>query len=679
LYRTGDRARYLPNGAIEFLGRVDNQVKIRGYRIELGEIEAVLNQCPEVKSSVVVARARDGSEKKDLIGYVIPKVSALVSITKIRSLLGEKLPENMIPSVFVMLDALPITPTGKIDRNALPPPDNNRPNLDRELVEPRTDIEELVTQVWREILRVETVGIHDNFFELGGHSLLAIQIIARLRDAFDREIPLILLFNALTVANLSHIIDDLLRGSKKPALPAITVAPRNGHLPLSLNQEHLWHLDRIMPGTHFYNMPYVYRLSGELNIDALEKALDEISRRHEALRTVFRVINGCAVQVVEPPRELELVVQDFHDIRQDDLTERATSSILRERFLPFESSTGPLIRTKLLRFPANENLFLVTVHHVIADNWSMRVFRKELIALYEAFSWGRPSPLPEPSIQFGDYAYWERQLIDSGMFTDQLKYWTEQLAKPLPQLLSQTVAETKNAFAIMRLNPIEIANGLFEKLRLFALKANSTLFIVLLTGLVAMVYFLTGRQDVRIGTLVANRRAKESEGVIGHFVNTVVVCTHVCPDMMLDQLLRSVRVAFYSAISHEQCPMELWERDLECKHGIARETVFRTLFNFQKHDFHPVSVSGLTFAPWHVPYASGEQKPLPTAFDLIFDIKETSTGLTGTVNVRTDVPTRWTTMDVVTEFYRSLEVMVSRPHQVVSSLIRVFDKTQNVV
>ena len=287
LYRTGDVARYRPDGNIEFLGRADNQVKIRGYRIELGEIEAVLTKHPTVKDCVVVVCEHESRTGKNLVGYVVPREHSVLSVTELRRYLKEKLPEYMIPSSFVVLEALPLMPNGKVDRNRLPPPDGTRPPLTREFVSPRTEIEELIAQTWREVLKIENVGIYDNFFELGGHSLLATQIVARLQEAFNKDVPLRVLFDAPTIAELAQELETIIRDGRAPELPPIVPVPRDGPLPLSMNQEHLWHLDQMIPGTHFFNMPYVYRLSGDLNVAALEKTLKEIIRRHEALRTVF--------------------------------------------------------------------------------------------------------------------------------------------------------------------------------------------------------------------------------------------------------------------------------------------------------------------------------------------------------------------------------------------------------
>ena len=423
LYRTGDRGRYLPDGNIEFIGRMDSQVKVRGYRIEPGEIEATLTKHPTVKDCVVVACEHQSRSGKNLVGYVVPGEQAVLSGTELRSYLQEKLPEYMIPSSFVILEALPLMPNGKVDRNRLPPPDGTRPRTG-EFVSPRTEIEELIAQIWREVLKIENLGIYDNFFELGGNSLLATRIVARLQEGLNRDVPLRVLFAAPTIAKLGQDVERIVREGHAPQLPPIVPVPRDGPLPLSLNQEHLWRLDRAIPGTPFFNIPYVYRLTGELNVSALERALQEIIRRHETLRTVFVGIDGNPVQIIKEVSEFQLPCINLSGEPAEEVYQKAATVILEEREGPFNLESGPLLRIKLLRLTEANPLLLVTIHHIISDHWSMQVFREELNALYRAFLRQEPSPLAEPTIQFADYAFLERKIIDddSGAIESQRKY-----------------------------------------------------------------------------------------------------------------------------------------------------------------------------------------------------------------------------------------------------------------
>ena len=393
LYRTGDRARYLPDGNIEFLGRIDNQVKIRGYRIELEEIETILNQHPEVKESVVVARQGDASADNRLVGYVVPRRQSVPSVSELRNFLKSKLPDYMVPSTFVVLSALPVTANGKLDRKALRPSNSISPRITQGFVAPRTRIEKAIAQAWQDLLNSGSLGVDDNFFEIGGHSLLATQIVSRLREVFNREIPVRVVFEAPTVGGLARKIQDLIQNGNTPELPRIVPVTREGSVPLSMNQEHLWFLDQMFPGSHFFNMPYVYRLSGNLNIDALEKAITDIVKRHETLRTVFRMVDGHLGQIISDIPRHGMFFIDLRSVDPDAISERAADIMLTERTQPFDLALGPILRTKLLRLTDTEYLLLLTMHHIISDEWSMQLFRKELTALYKAYAEGRASPL----------------------------------------------------------------------------------------------------------------------------------------------------------------------------------------------------------------------------------------------------------------------------------------------
>ena len=336
LYRTGDLARYLPDGAIEFLGRADNQVKIRGYRVELGEIESVLNEHPTVKETVVVLRERDSSAEKSLVSYVVPRQQSPSIIPELRNFLKRKLPEYMVPSVFVVLEALPLLPNGKVDRQKLPSPGDVRSQVTQEFFAPRSEIEELVVQVWKGVLKTENVGAHDNFFELGGHSLLATQIVARLQETFNKYVPLRVLFGAPTIAELAQEIETIIRDGSAPELPPIVPVPRDRPLPLSMNQEHLWRLDQMFPGNHFFNMPYVYRINGRLDVIALERSLEEIVKRHEGLRTIFAEADGRPVQIVKSAPDFQLPIVNLRILEPEEISDKAAGFILEERQQPFD-------------------------------------------------------------------------------------------------------------------------------------------------------------------------------------------------------------------------------------------------------------------------------------------------------------------------------------------------------
>jgi len=636
LYRTGDRARYLLDGSIDFLGRADNQVKIRGYRIELGEIEAVLDQHPAVNDSVVATRARESLAEKSLIGYIVPKQHPAPSVVELRDYLKAKLPEYMIPSAFVMLHALPLMLNGKVDRQALPPPDDSRPQLEKVYVEPRTQVEELIAQIWREVLKLGSVGVHDNFFELGGHSLLAIQIISRVREVFDKDVPLLTLFEAPTVAGLAATIETTISDRSNELPPVIRVS-RDGPLPLSMNQEHLWRLDQMIPGTHFFNMPYVYRFIGDLNVSALEKTLQEIIRRHEALRTVFAEVDGRPAQIIKEVPEFQLPDIDLRGESADEVSQKAAGFILEEREGPFDLASGPLLRTKLLRLTDKDYLLLVTMHHIISDHWSVQIFRRELAAIYQAFSQGQPSPLSECTIQSADFACWERGLIEKGLLEGQLSYWVKQLEGELPVLAFHQGRNVEQQLGFQTTRQLlDIDETLFTRIQDRARKERCTPFMVIIAALNILLHRHSGQRDIRIGTLVANRRQVGTEGVIGHFMNTVVLSSsHIFRSMTTQQLLQQVREVTLMAFAHQELPFEELARVLEQQRRIDRSSLIQVLINYQISEQEWTRISGLKVASIGLQIVEPELELIPTAFDLIFNLRESSTKLTGSVNFRT--------------------------------------------
>jgi amino acid adenylation domain-containing protein len=636
LYRTGDLGRYLPDGSLQFLGRLDDQVKVRGYRVELGEIEAVLNQHPAVNDSVIVTRARESLAETSLIGYIVPKQQPSPSIVELRKYLKEKLPENMIPSAFVMLNTFPIMPNGKIDRKALPPFDDIRPELEGGFVEPRTPLEEMLVGIWREVLKLDSVSVNDNFFELGGHSLLAIQIISRLRDTLAKNVSVHAIFEKSTIAGLASILESTDDRSSR-YLPPITRVPRGKPLHLSMNQEHLWHVEQMVPGTHFFNVPYVYRLSGDLNIPDLEKALQGIIRRHEALRTVFGSKNGCPVASIKDTLDLQLPVIDIRNAETDSASEMAADIMLEQRTEPFDLALGPLVRTKLLRLTNTEYLLLVTMHHIITDESSMRVFFKELTSAYSAYSQGRELQLSAPPIQPADFAHWERELLNRGLFERQLNYWRIQLSGGMSELtFKKAVKRTKSkSFRTARVS-IELAEGLFDAIRATGKAENTTPFVIVLTALNILLYQYTGQKDIRIGTLMANRGRKESEAVIGYFMNTVVLRNRIDPQLPCRQFVKHVGKSLRSALMNQELPFNHLAQVLKQERGILGANFVPIMFIYHKRSSNVVRLPGISFASvgWH--YPGPDTGVMITSCDLVINMWEMTTKIVGAVNYNPD-------------------------------------------
>ncbi|HSS49148.1 MAG TPA: condensation domain-containing protein, partial [Thermoanaerobaculia bacterium] len=421
LYRTGDLGRWSPDGTLDFVGRIDRQVKVRGFRIELGEVEAALAAQAGVKESVVVARPGAGGERQ-LVAYVAPAPGG-APVEMLRQGLQERLPAYMVPSIFVTLESLPLTPHGKVDLKALPAPEESA----RRWEGPRTPVEELLAGVWAEVLGRERIGIRDSFFELGGHSLLATQVVSRVRSLLGVELPLRALFEGPTIEDLGQRVEDLLRDLEGRREPAIAPVGREADLPLSFAQERLWFLDQLDPGTPTYNVPLALALRGRLDLEALRWSLRRLAQRHEVLRTWFEMIDGRPVQVIGGVDELDLPVVDLEGLGGRVQAAEAGRLLREEGERPFDLSRGPLLRAGLLRLSPERHAVWLTMHHIVSDGWSLGVMVRELGELYGAQVRGGAADLPELAVQYADFAVWQRAWLTGDVLRGQLDYWRERL------------------------------------------------------------------------------------------------------------------------------------------------------------------------------------------------------------------------------------------------------------
>ncbi|MEU9191492.1 condensation domain-containing protein, partial [Streptomyces sp. NPDC048484] len=527
--------RWLVDGRLEFLGRVDDQVKVRGFRIEPGEVEGVLAAHPGVRVAVVVAWGDDTDRR--LVAYLVPADPAegIPPVAELRTFAGERLPEFMVPAVFVELAALPLTANGKVDRAALPSPDGARPELG-EYVAPSGVAEDLLAGIWAQVLGVDRVGTVDNFFELGGDSLLATQVATRIRRMFGVDIPLTVLFDEPTVRGLAALIEDLGGLGRDAGAPPMTSVPRDQALPLSFAQQRLWFLDQLEPGSTEYNVPSPLRWSGELDIIALNAALAALVARHEVLRTrLVADADGVARQVIDPPSPFPLPLVDISGA--DDPPTVVQELVAADAMTAFDLSAGPLIRGSLIRLAADDHVLALTMHHVVSDEWSGRVLRRDLSALYEAFCVGGPDPLPVLAVQYADFAVWQRQWFSGDVLDGQLAYWRERLAG-VPVLELQTdrprppVRAPEGAVA-----EFHISASTSERLRAIARDHSASMYMTLLAAYAVVLGRHSGQEDVAVGTPVANRNRAETEDLIGFFVNTLVMRTDLSGDPSFVQLL----------------------------------------------------------------------------------------------------------------------------------------------
>ena len=556
LYKTGDLARYLPNGAIEYIGRLDHQVKICGVRIELGEIEAAIVEHLSVRETVVLAR-QDIPGDKRLVAYLVASDTIKPSNGELRGFLQTRLPHYMVPSAFVWLEKLPLSPNGKIDRAELSPPaDFFRDGPPLTL--PRTPIEDLIAGVWREVMGLSSFGIYDDFFELGGHSLLASMLVSRLRRTLQAELSVPDVFASPTVAQLATKIDARRQtGNRRLTTAPIRDSRRNSNFRLSPAQQRLWFLHRLKPESAFYNLPLVVRLHGRLNVAALEESLKELSRRHEVLRTRFVETDGWPLQVVDESPPSPLTVMEASNTAQATAEENALRIVQAQVRALFDLTMNPPWRVVLVRLSKEEHVLSLVMHHLISDGWSLNVLVRELSLIYSAYAEGHTSPLAELPIEYRDYAAWHDAWLSPGAKQEQLKYWQTQLegSQPVLQLPSdrpRPAAETYEGNTYHTTLPAHLA----EALNTLSRHESSTLFMTLIAAFNVLLYRYTGQQDINIGTPLAGRNCPEAENLIGFFVNTVVIRTPLSGNMSFCELLQKVRETTLAGYAHQEIPFE---------------------------------------------------------------------------------------------------------------------------
>ncbi len=581
-YRTGDIARFQEDEQIEFLGRMDHQVKIRGFRIELAEIETALCSSPAIKAAVVAAREESGGDKR-LVAYVVPRQSAWGGelIDELRDALKQRLPDYMIPSTFVRLDELPMTPSGKVDRRALPLATRTFSESDDHYVAPRTPVEKALVEILTEVLGGSRVGVYDNFFQLGGHSLLAAQVVSRLRERFRIEVSLSTFFEKPVVAELAKEI-EVAGAMAWNATSPIPPIDRNQDLSLSFAQQRLWFLDQLAPGSTAYNSSGVIHLIGQLDLSPLEQSLGEIIRRHEALRTTIDFKDGRPVQIINEALDITLQIEDLSGLPESEREAMAEQLAIAEARKPVDLRLGPLARFRLLRLEGERHMLLVTLPHIISDGWSIGVFVRELATLYEAFVHERPSPLPELSIQFADYAAWEREQMNGIVFDRQLSYWKEQLADAplvleLPSDRQRPLVQSFKGAAYY----LDISHSLTEAIKTLSSREETTMFMTLLASFAVLLSYWSSEEDLLIGTDVANRNRLESEALIGLFVNQLVLRVRIRKGQNFDDLLRQVKETTLGAYAHQDLPFDKLVEVLRPERDLGRNPLFQVMFGLR--------------------------------------------------------------------------------------------------
>jgi amino acid adenylation domain-containing protein/FkbM family methyltransferase len=576
-----------------------------------------------------------------------------VSEAELRRYLRERLPEYMVPQVLVKLERMPLSRHGKVDYQRLPAPAPVEGELEGESA--RSEVEEMIAGIWSEVLGLARVGRDENFFELGGHSLLATQVMSRVREAFGVEVALRELFERPTVKELGQSIERELRQGAGVGAPPIERRERAGELPLSFAQQRLWFIDQLEPGSAFYNVPVAVRLKGRLNKEALEQTLTEVVRRHEVLRTRFGTVGGRAVQVIEEAEPVKLEVVELSELAIEEREARMREWAEQEAAMPFDLSRGPLLRVKFLRLGEQEHVVLLTMHHIVSDGWSVGVLIKEVGALYAAYAAGQESPLPELSIQYADFALWQRAYLQGEVLEQQLAYWRRQLSGA-PSLLQLPSDHKRPAVRTSRggVELLELDQELSEKLRVLSQRESVTLFMLLLAVFKLLLMKYSGQQDIVIGADVANRNRAETENLIGFFVNMLVLRTNLTGNPTFTELLHRVREVCLEAYAHQDLPFEKLVEELQPERSLSYAPVFQVVFALQNAPAKDLSLPELTLST--VQAEIGTSK-----FDLVFNLLESNKRLVGSMEYSTDLFNAETIKRMLDHFTALLRNVVEQP------------------
>jgi len=649
LYRTGDIGRYLEDGKIEYSGRQDHQVKVRGFRIELGEIESSLTKHPSIEKAIVIVYGHN--ENRRLVAYLVVSTQIELSQHEMRQHLKHKLPDYMIPSVFISLDALPLTPNGKIDRKALPSPDGQL-RSEVQYIAPSSDTEILLTKIFQDLLKVGRIGVEDNFFELGGHSLLATQLVSRIRHVFEQDMPLSSIFEYATISGLAALIDAQI---SSVALPPIEVASRDQTLPLSFSQQRLWFLEQFDHEQALYNIPTAIRLQGVLNIVALEASINNVIARHEVLRTVFSNEQGQPLQIIVPHMTLSLLVTDLTELAEDKRELIAKKNAEEEVTKGFNLNSGPLIRCRLLRLSSTEHVLLFTVHHIVFDGWSTSILINEVATLYQANVSDCEANLADLEVQYVDYALWQREWLSGEVMQHQQAYWKKQLAN-LPGALELPLDYPRPAIQSNQgaIETFELNAELSEQVTAICKIHHVTPFMTLLSVFMMLMQRYSGQTDICVGTPIANRQDHTLEKLIGFFVNTLVIRGDLSADPSFEELLKQIKATALAAYAHQDMPFEQLVQALQPDRDLSRTPLYQVMFVLQNAPVSERVLPGLSFSILETDTTAAQ-------FDLTFSLVESKGCFYGRVDYNRSLFKAETIQQMIGHYQQLLDVTLSRP------------------
>ena len=655
LYRTGDRVRYREDGTLEFLGRFDQQLKLHGVRIEAGEIEAHLRRHPLVRAAVVTTVRRPAPV---LVAYVVTANPAPAE-SDLRQHLAAHVPATVLPSAFVFLAALPLTPNGKVDYRALPPP---RPDeAERALVEPRTETERLLVELWTSALG-RAVGVEDDFFALGGHSLAAARLAARLRETFGVELPVRAVFEAPTVAGLARLIDARRRALAQDEGPPLVKVPRNGPMPVSFAQRGFWLLDQLEPGNATYANAEVVRMRGPFSARAFAQALSQTVARHEVLRTTFAAVAGEPRQIIGPARPVEVPVVDLEALPLPRRDAAASALARAEARAPFDLTRGPLLRATALRLDPDDHVVLFTMHHMISDLWSVGVLMGELSAGYRAAREGVAAELPELPVQYADYAAWERELWTSETLDRAVARRRAQIGAVSAVELPTDHPRPLSPRFVGASQPIPLSEAFLARARQAGQREGVTPFMSMLAVLQTLMHLYTGEESILVAVPVANRGEPALAGLMGYFVNHVVVATRFDGDPTCREILARVRTAALDALDQQDLPFEEFVRRVRPERQGSHTPLHRVLFNL-------VNVPGMRLDLGDVIAEVAPPAELQTAkYELQWAFADTGDALTGVLGYDRELFEEATASRMAADFARLAEAFIDTPDRKLATL-----------
>ncbi|CRM12377.1 non-ribosomal peptide synthetase [Pseudomonas sp. 58 R 3] len=651
LYRTGDRVRWSADGVLEYLGRLDQQVKLRGFRVEPEEIEARMLALDGIAQAVVLVR------DAQLIGYYTAQME--LAEQDVKAALAADLPEYMVPALLMRLAAMPLSPSGKLDRRALPEPVWQT----REHIEPATPLQQQIAAIWREVLGLPRIGLGDDFFALGGHSLLATQIISRTRQACDVELPLRTLFEASELGTFAEQVGLIQASGQRNQQTAIARVDRSAPVPLSYSQQRMWFLWQMEPDSPAYNVGGMARLRGVLDVGRFEAALQALIMRHETLRTTFPSVDGVAYQKVAAQTGLRMDWQDFSALTDAERQQRLRDFADQQAHTPFNLETGPLLRACVVKAGEQEHYFVLTLHHIVTEGWAMDIFARELGALYEAFIDERDSPLAPLAVQYLDYSVWQRQWLEAGERQRQLDYWTAQLGHehPLLELPADRPRPPVQSHQ-GELYRFDLSDDLAARVRAFNAERGLTLFMTMTATLAVLLYRYSGQTDLRIGAPVANRIRPESEGLIGAFLNTQVLRCQLDGQMNVAELFEQVRHTVIEGQSHQDLPFDHLVEALQPPRSAAYNPLFQVMCNVQRWEFQQSrQLAGMT-----VEYLVNDARA--TKFDLNLEVTDLDHRLGCCLTYSTDLFDEPRIARMAAHWQNLLDALIADPQQRLSEL-----------